>query len=106
MSKSILRDQRGVAMVLEIALVAVVIGLVGLAVYQATRSSSQTAKQTNSTQAPNSKAGLANSAATIVQENANAEASASASADSITSEVTAADSDVSSLGGSASVGAF
>lgn len=105
MSKNILRDQRGVAMVLEIALVAVVIGLVGLAVYQATRST-QTAKQTNTAPAADSKQGLANSAAAILEEDSKSEVSASAQAESLTSEVTAADSDVSTLGGSANVGSF
>ncbi|HEY6737031.1 MAG TPA: hypothetical protein VI322_04930 [Candidatus Saccharimonadia bacterium] len=95
------------AMLLEVVLVAAVLALVGLAVYQAAHHSSPTASVTKvATPAPGSAAGLAQAATTITEQDSTADASTSAAADNIAAEVVAADADVSNLGGASNAGSF
>ena len=107
MNTSYLRDQRGVAMLMELALVAVVLSLVGLAVYQATQHPKNASVSTSPAAATaGSAAGLAASAAAVVQTEPAADASLSASADATASEVSATDNDVASLGDSINANSF
>jgi Tfp pilus assembly protein PilX len=107
MKQTHLRDERGVALVLELVLVAAVLGLVGLAVYQATRRPApQTSTTSVATPAPNSAAGLAASAAAITTQDTAADTSASAAADNIVGEVVSSDADISNLGGASNAGSF
>ena len=107
MSFTYLRDERGVAMLLELVLVAAVLGLVGLAVYQASQHGKPAASTTSvATPAPNSAAGLAQAAATITEQDSTADAASSAAADNIAAEVVASDADVINLGGTSSASTF
>jgi Tfp pilus assembly protein PilV len=99
MKKSYLHDQRGVAMVLELVLVAAVLGLVGLALYQ----SSQHTKEASTTNSPKAAIGagsLVNSAEVLSNQDSAADDSLSASAETTADAATEADIDVTNLGGS------
>lgn len=106
MKQYYLRDQRGVAMFLELVLVAAVLALVGVAVYQANNRNSPTASVVGKTAAPNSTEGLAASAAAVAVQDSAADASLSASADATAGEVTQADTDAANLGGSLDANSF
>ena len=107
MNQNYLRDQRGVAMVLELVLVAVVLGLVGVAVYQVNhRATTPTASVSGKAPAVNSAEGLANSAAAITESSAADDASLSASAESSAGDVTDTDVDITNLGGSTSENSY
>jgi hypothetical protein len=100
MTPKYLRDQRGVAMLLELLLVAVVLTLAGVAVYQANHhSNSPTAATTSQSPAPNSPAGIAAAASDTVLQESSSDATLSAAAESSTDELAQTDADVTSLGG-------
>jgi Tfp pilus assembly protein PilX len=101
-----IRDQRGIGMVFELVLVALVLGMVGLAIYQASQNSQRASQNQTAPAASNSAAGLAESAATIVEADSSTDATTSASADNLTAEVIAADNDISSLEGSSDANSF
>jgi hypothetical protein len=85
-------------MLFELVLVAAVLALVGLAVYQAGHRGN--VASTPGRQAPATADGLAASAAASATEEANADAALSATAESTTAdELSATDTDVSNLGG-------
>jgi hypothetical protein len=94
-----IRDQRGVAMIFELVLIAAVLLLVGLAVYQAA-GRNKTAATTSKSAAPSTATGLAAAAADSSLQDSATDASLSATAESATDEVSATDSDVTNLGGS------
>jgi hypothetical protein len=97
-----IRDQRGVAMIFELVLIAAVLVLAGLAVYQAA-GRSKTASNASveaPKPTPSSAAGLAASAAATTIQDSAADASLSATAEAATDEVSATDTDISNLGGS------
>lgn len=96
--KNYAKDQRGVAVLLELVLVAVVLGLAGLAVYQANHPTNSAALEQANKPAPTSTEGLAAASATIAGQEIAAEAVLSAEAEATTAEATAADADTSSLG--------
>ncbi len=104
MKNTYLRDQRGVAMLLELVLVASVLALVGVAVYQA--NNHKTASTSGTKAADSAAVGLANSAAAITEEESDADAKLSASAEASASQLSEADVDVTNLGGSSSANAF
>ena len=97
MKQKYLRDQRGVAMLLELVLVAAVLALAGLAVYQANHRSSVA----NSTSAPkaDSAQGIAETAAKIGTTDLTNDAAVSGAADVMASEANNAAEDVTTLGG-------
>lgn len=105
MSKNYIRDERGVAMLLELVLVAGVLALVGVAVYQATHHNTPTAS-VETKKATNAKVDIANAAAAIGDQEANADASISANADAAASQLNEAEVDVTNLGGSSSANAL
>jgi hypothetical protein len=86
-------------MLLELVLVAAVLALAGLAVYQANHRQ-QAASNLTETAAPDSAEGLAASAAAIVSD----ESADDANADILADEITASDADVTTLGGSSNAG--
>lgn len=88
-------------MLLELVLVAAVLALAGLAVYQANHRASVASQTTNPPTAPNSTVGLANSAAAIATEGSTSDTAASAGADAMADQASAAESDVNNLGDSA-----
>ena len=90
-------------MLLELILVAAVLALAGLAVYQANhRAGGNVATHTSQpSPAPNSTEGLANSAASIATQGSTSDTAASAGADAMADQASAAESDVSNLGDSA-----
>ena len=93
-----LQDQRGAAMFFELLLVAGVLTLVGVALYQANHAAAKTtAVHAAAVAAP---VIAANGAATAAEQDATAEATLSAGAETAVNQVTAADTDVSNLGGS------
>lgn len=92
-------DQRGVAMVLELVLVAAVLVLVGLAVYQTGHHAKPNAA-VQVTPPPNSPQGIANAAATTTLQESASDASLSTSAESATDELSSSDQDVTNLGDS------
>jgi hypothetical protein len=104
MKRNILRDERGMAMVVELVLVAVVLSLVGVAVYQSSQHNAPTASQ-SAAPAANASA-LADSAASISQSEAAADASIAASAESSADQIKEADVDVTNLGGSTGANSF
>ena len=106
MHQQYLHDQRGVAMLLELVLVAAVLGLVGLAVYQSNHKPNPTASVTTQPTIANKAAGVADAAAAITETSAATDASLSASADASASQVTDSDVDVSNLGGSTSASSY
>ena len=99
MKQHYLRDQRGVAMLLELALVAVVLALAGLAVYQASHRA-KTAATTTASPAANSASNLASETAAASLQDSAADADLSATAESSTDELSATDTDVTNLGSS------
>lgn len=105
MKQNYLHDQRGVAMLLELVLVAAVLGLVGVAVYQSSHHGT-TASITSKPTAVTSAASLADSAAVITETNANSDATLSASAESSAAAVSDADIDATNLGGSSSANSY
>lgn len=80
---------------LELIAVAVVLVVIGVAVYNAI-SNRQTAQDT-------SPSGLAASASSIAEQDATADGEVSSAADSISGQVLAADADMSNLGGTSDV---
>lgn len=106
MKQNYLNDQRGVAMLLELILVAAVLGLVGVAIYQVNQHAATTASVVSSPKAVPAAVGLADSAAAISETSANTDASLSASAETAASQVTDTDVDVTNLGGSASASSY
>ena len=90
-------------MLLELVLVAAVLALAGLAVYQANHraTESKEATSTKPAVAPNSTEGLANSAAAIATDGSNSDTATSAGADAMADEANSAESDVSNLGDNA-----
>jgi Tfp pilus assembly protein PilX len=99
MKSKYLSDQRGVAMVIELVLVAVVLGLAGVAVYQSAHHN-KTASTTTAPKADNSAAGLASQAADSAVQDSATDASVAATAETSTDELSATDSDVANLGSS------
>jgi len=95
-----LADQRGVAMVFELVLVAAVLVLVGLAVYQTGHHAKTASVVTSPTPPPNSPQGIANAAGTAALQDSASDASLSASAESATDELSSSDQDVTNLGDS------
>jgi hypothetical protein len=85
-------------MLLELVLVAAVLALAGLAVYQSNHRGPTAS--VGSTPAPVTTESLANSAAAIGTADAAGDAATSASADAMADELTASENDVSNLGGS------
>lgn len=104
MKRNYLQDQRGVAMVVELLLVAVVLSFVGLAVYQSSKH--QTASKAPAQSADTSAVGLAASAAAIGQSEQTSDANVSASADATADQLKDTDVDMSNLGGSTSASSF
>ena len=105
MKQNHLQDQRGVAMVVELLLVAVVLSFVGLAVYQSTQN--HTASKAQPVQSvDNSTVGLAASAAAIGQSEEASDANVAASADATADQLKDTDVDMSNLGGSTSASSF
>lgn len=88
-------------MLLELVLVAAVLALAGLAVYQANHRASVASHATKASPAPSSTEGLANSAAAIATEGSSADTATSAGADAMADEANSAESDVSNLGDNA-----
>ena len=106
MKQNYLHDQRGVAMLLELVLVAAVLGLVGVAVYQANHRSASPTAAVTATPAAAGAAGLAAAAAATVVQDSAADVALSTEADATAGEVTDADNDVANLGGSLDANAF
>lgn len=94
-----LRDQRGVAMVLELVLVAAVLVLAGLAIYQADHRPKSVASSQNGA-TPSSATGLAASATAVSEQAAATDASISATADSSANNITDTDTAAANLEGS------
>lgn len=88
-------------MLLELVLVAAVLALAGLAVYQANHRASVASQATKPATAPNSTEGLANAAAAIATEGSASDTATSAGADAMADQASAAESDVNNLGDSA-----
>jgi len=106
MKQTYLRDQRGVAIVFELLLVAGVLALVGIAVYQANQHRSQTAAVQSTGAAPTSAAGLAASAAAVAGDDATSDNNLSSAADASATQLLSIDSDASNLGGSFDANTF
>jgi hypothetical protein len=87
-------------MLLELALVAVVLALAGLAVYQASHRPKTAATAGVSTPAATGTTSLANEAAAASLQDSAADADLSATAESSTDELSATDTDVTNLGDS------
>ncbi len=85
-------------MVLELVLVAAVVGLVGVAVYQSSHRANPTASVSTKTTASSAAAGAAVTAAAAVVQDSTADAELSTSADATAGEVTASDTDAANLG--------
>jgi uncharacterized protein HemX len=103
MQNNYLKDQRGVAMLLELVLIAAVLGLVGMALYQSSQNAStktSVAQQQQQPAAANSTVGLANSAAAIIETESAADMELSDSAEASAGQLLEADADVTNLGGS------
>jgi Tfp pilus assembly protein PilX len=99
MKQKHLRDQRGVAMVLELLLVVAVLTLAGLAVYQSShRVKASTASTTGQT--PSTSTGIAASAAALSVQAAATDAALSADADNTTATLNQTSTDASNLGAS------
>lgn len=95
-------------MVFELVLIAIVLGSVGFAVYHSSQKGSQAPVTTTTTHTPtpDSSEGIAVNAANLLMTDAAADAATSAEADSIATEATAIDSDISTLGGSSDDNSF
>ena len=111
MKQKYLQDQRGVGLIVELVLVAAVLTLAGLAVFQADHKSKLASVASTSATAsnmpvtsvgvtPSTPVGLAASAAAISEQDAATDASLSASADNSATQLTQTDNDVTSLQGS------
>jgi Tfp pilus assembly protein PilX len=100
MKQKHLTDQRGIAMVVELLLVAVVLTVVGMAIYQTTKHDA--AKTADS----NSPAAVAASAAAIGESEQAADDGLSASASAASDQIMDSDTDVSNLGGSTGANSF
>ncbi|MDB5178707.1 MAG: hypothetical protein JWN01_650 [Patescibacteria group bacterium] len=87
-------------MLLELVLVAVVLSLVGVAVYQANNKTPNSSVVSRPA-APNSAAGIAASAAATTEKESTTDVSLSAAAETSADELSASDADVSNLGGTA-----
>ncbi len=104
MRRKHLRDQRGAAMLLELLLVAAVLALAGVAVYQANHRSQtasnapQPSSTTTAAAAPNSADGIASTAASSASQAASTESGISASADSSVNQLSQSSADTTSLG--------
>ena len=98
MKQTYLRDQRGVAMLLELILVAVVLGVVGVAVYQAGHHPN-VSSDINKPASPSSAEGVAATAAASIQKDSDADVSLSAAAETSADELSELDKDVTNLGG-------
>jgi hypothetical protein len=105
MKRQLLRDERGVAMLLELVLVALVLTLVGVALYQSNHQTPKDASKTVQTQITTPEA-AADAAASLVQRDATDEAALSTAVDSSADELTAADADVTNLGASFNENSF
>ena len=99
MNRSALRDQRGVAMVLELLLVAVVLSIVGLAVYQAASHTGTPLLGKAAT--PSTAEGIAATAAATAEKESSADSTISAAADASADAVSQSDQDLSNLGDTA-----
>lgn len=102
MKEKVVPDERGVAMILELLLVAVVLVLAGLAIYQSDhRPAANTAAPVAVTPspAPSTASGEADAIAQQAEQDAATQATTSASTQTAASQVSGSDSDVSSLGG-------
>jgi hypothetical protein len=99
MKLNTLRDQRGVAMLLELVLVAAVLTLVGVALYQSNHHASNTADVANKPTVA-SAATTAETAAKQLEDNSTAEAGLSAATESSTGDFQAVGADVTNLGDS------
>jgi hypothetical protein len=97
MQKQYLRDQRGVAMLLELVLVAAVVTLASVAVYQADHRPKTTPIATTQT-SPQSPAGLAASAAALSVQASATDAAISADSDNSAAQLDQSASDVTNLG--------
>jgi Tfp pilus assembly protein PilX len=93
-----LRDQRGVAMVLELVLVAVVVSLVGVAVYQANNNAAKHSANPPASQTAKAE-DLAATAAATTQKESNVDLSLSAETETSADELSAVDNDIADLGG-------
>lgn len=108
--KSVLnQDERGVAMVLELILVAFVLGLAGLAIYQSvhrpvsTTPSPVAASNPSPSTVPNTTAGVAAAIAQQADADASGQAIDSAASQTAADQVSQSDSDVTNLGGTSNV---
>lgn len=103
MRTKFLRDERGVAMLLELVLVAAVLSLVGLALYQ---SNHRNEKAAQPVPARLTAAQAAESVVKAVEQSANDEIAAAAAAEASADELTAVSDDVVNLGGSTNAYSF
>jgi hypothetical protein len=87
-------------MLLELVLVAAVLALAGLAVYQSNHRSTVSDTASQAAPAPVTTESLANSAAAIGTADSASDAATSASADAMADQLTASENDVTNLGGS------
>lgn len=89
-------------MLLELVLVAAVLALAGLAVYQANHRATSSVATVETKQpaaaAPNSTEGLAQSASSIAETDATTDSATSAGADAMADELTSTSDDVTTLG--------
>ena len=107
MKRTYLKDERGVAMLIELLLVAAVLAIAGVAFYQSHKTASnQSAASVVKPSVVNATVGLADSAAAISETESASDATLSASAEAVSSEVTDTDTDVSNLGGSSNESAY
>jgi cytoskeletal protein RodZ len=100
MKLNTLRDQRGVAMLLELVLVAAVLTLVGVALYQSNHQTHNTAADVSNKPTVATATATAEAAAKQLQDNTTAEAGLSAAPESAASDFQATGADVTNLGDS------
>jgi Tfp pilus assembly protein PilX len=105
MNARTLRDERGVAMLLELVLVALVLSLVGVALYQSNHQKPKDAATTVQSQLTTPEA-TAEAAASLVERDSADDASLSAAVDSSADELSAADADAANLEGSFNENSF
>jgi len=105
MRHSFLREERGVAMLLELVLVAAVLVLVGLALYQSNHRTANPAALLNQQPAASADT-VAAQAATAAEADVNNDAEANAAADTASGELSSVDDDVTNLGDSFDENAF
>ncbi len=108
MKQNYIHNQRGIAMLFELILVAAVLALVGMAFYQSNHHSANTASVVTSktAPAPNSAAGVAAATAASVIQDTAADTDLSSSADTTASEVTNTDADAANLGDTLDANSF